>query len=217
MIRLSELINKNCPFGIKKEKYREIFKEAVGDNEYLPQYDADYPRWSTCTGVTSETRGFPCGLWILFHTIIGNAHKLSLGKFYLVYISTNKMFFIDSQFNPLRIFNQLHGWINTFYSCKHCALLYTEITTNVFPLNEKTIQKPEDIIIYLWKVHNEVNIRLKSIPVDGASFKKDYFPYPFVCKTCRAGDNFNMIKVQDFLIDHYGTIVPWEGKMMKHN
>ncbi|ORC91041.1 putative quiescin sulfhydryl oxidase, partial [Trypanosoma theileri] len=53
-------------------------------------------QWRTCSGSSSEYRGFPCAMWLLYHSLTANA---------------------DKEANPLEI---IQNYVRYFFSCEHC-------------------------------------------------------------------------------------------------
>ena len=93
-----------------------------------------------CKGSQPHHRGYPCGLWTLFHTITVNAAK-------------------DDNMN---LFNGLSStivdYIENFFQCRHCA--------KNFQMKVRSIQygtlpvKAKDTMTWLWQIHNMANVKL---------------------------------------------------------
>ncbi len=60
--------------------------------------------------------------------------------------------------------------------------------------------------MYMWKVHNIVNARLKGRETEDPHFPKYQFPAPFLCPQCNKNGIFDEIEVRSFLVRHYSDI-----------
>jgi thiol oxidase len=96
-----------------------------------------------CNGSEPHHRGYPCGLWTLFHTITVNAAK-------------------DDNMN---LFNGLSStivdYVQNFFQCRHCAknfqMKVRSIKQGALP------EKAKDTMMWLWQIHNMANIKLTGI------------------------------------------------------
>ncbi|VDM74963.1 unnamed protein product [Strongylus vulgaris] len=149
--------------------------------------------WQHCKGTTPMFRGYTCGLWTTFHAL--TVHS---------YIDTIK----DSNMNPLKPLKSIQGWVKGFFGCKHCRKHFMNMTTNIFPMTERRIRHPHDMMTYLWRAHNIVNNRLHGDPTEDPQFIKMQFPPPFLCPTCHSGGQFSRRQVRNFLLRYYGSIKP---------
>lgn len=85
-----------------------------------------------------DCRGFPCGLWTLFHLLTTQSVRLDY----------------DYRIVPNIIFD----YVTTVFSCRVCGDNFI-MEENIFQIHELTSNK--DSVIWLWKLHNKVNERLQ--------------------------------------------------------
>ncbi|RCN47689.1 thioredoxin [Ancylostoma caninum] len=149
--------------------------------------------WQHCKGTTPMFRGYTCGLWTTFHAL--TVHT---------YIDTIK----DTNVNALKPLKSIQGWVKGFFGCQHCKRHFMNMTTNIFPMTERRIRHPHDMMTYLWRAHNIVNNRLHGDPTEDPQFIKMQFPPPFLCPTCHSGGQFSRRQVRNFLLRYYGSIKP---------
>ncbi|GMT24926.1 hypothetical protein PFISCL1PPCAC_16223 [Pristionchus fissidentatus] len=149
--------------------------------------------WQHCQGTTPSTRGYTCGLWTTFHAL--TVHT---------YIDTIK----DEEVDSLKPLKAIQGWVKSFFGCEHCKNHFMNMTTKLFPMNERRVRHPHDMMTYLWRAHNIVNQRLHGDATEDPQFIKTQFPPPFLCPTCHSGGAFSRRQVRNFLLRYYGSIEP---------
>ena len=70
--------------GLSGNEFREIIDKKTS-NAYLPTRDQQYRH---CAGSAPQYRGYPCALWLLFHTLTVSQYKIGLidllNKCYLI-------------------------------------------------------------------------------------------------------------------------------------
>ena len=59
-------------------------------------------RWRGCSGSEARYRGYPCGLWSVFHTLTVTAHE------------------IEGSAN-VSVLPAIHGYVKHFFSCEYCS------------------------------------------------------------------------------------------------
>jgi len=101
--------------------------------------------------------GYPCGLWILFHSMLANSDvKRAHLTLYIIY-----------------------EWVQNFYGCVECAANFNqEWEENDGPDQRGHIETS----LWLWRVHNMVRARLTEED-DGIS-PKPQWPSPSECAMC---------------------------------
>ncbi|CAG0914860.1 unnamed protein product [Notodromas monacha] len=116
-----------------------------------------------CRGSDPKYRGYPCGLWMLFHTIIMEAHD-------------------DQEGEPHSILTSIHGYIMNFFGCDYCKKHFDDMAEkfNMFHIRNKTAA-----VLWLWKAHNRVNWRLKGDVNEDPENPKLQFPPSDMCESCR--------------------------------
>ncbi|XP_051145836.1 sulfhydryl oxidase 1-like [Andrographis paniculata] len=150
----------------------------------------DVPRgyWEFCRGSKNETRGFSCGLWILFHSLS-------------VRVADE-----ESQ----TAFTTICDFIRNFFACQECRQHFYSMCSTV----SNPFQTQRDFAVWLWKAHNKVNERLMneevSLGTGDPEFPKTPWPPRQLCPKCsvsRSGGSridWNVDEVYRFLVTYYG-------------
>ena len=179
----------------------------------------DLPQnWIGCRGSAAQFGGYPCGLWTLWHTMTVSHAEKSRGHDE------------DSKEAKL-ILKAMVGFIDHFFSCRECARHFLQAAEDGKAI-DRDVHSLDDSILWLWKTHNKVNIRLSGDITDDSSFPKTKFPDKEHCSGCysnAAGSDlwseFRLNKIIVFLKDLYGTsgiifsklvITDKEDKDLKH-
>jgi thiol oxidase len=138
-------INKQAN-GISGKQFRE-FADINKPNSYLPN---NHVRYQYCVGSSPQYRGYPCALWLLFHTLTVSQvesgiyiHLLSSFLFYLFSICPE-----SAQMHILEIPSAIKLFIKHFFGCRHCSENFMKETTD---LNQLDSNNKHAAIIYLWK------------------------------------------------------------------
>ncbi|KAJ8747763.1 hypothetical protein K2173_013071 [Erythroxylum novogranatense] len=125
-----------CPPGILRTSKEEHAGNSKGILMNYPICGKEVPRgyWMFCRGSRNDTRGFSCGLWVLFHSL---SVQIEDG---------------ESQF----IFTSICEFIHNFFICEECRQHFYRMCSSVsHPLNSS-----REFALWLWNTHNKVNERL---------------------------------------------------------
>lgn len=137
--------------------------------------------WSSCRGTWPGKRGFTCGLWSLFHTVIANSD--------------------DS--HALEDTKIIRAVIADLFGCKDCR----DHFLNHIAWNEKSTGSRHDAQIWWWQAHNQVNLRVQGIEQqyqDGdPQFPKVQWPAQAQCPRCHVQGGWNAEAVTNFLDQYY--------------
>uniref|UniRef100_A0AC34FJM6 Sulfhydryl oxidase n=1 Tax=Panagrolaimus sp. ES5 TaxID=591445 RepID=A0AC34FJM6_9BILA len=176
---------------MKADEWLEKFK-TIDDSKDNPFPEKD--PWQHCKGTGPEYRGYTCGLWTAFHTLIVHANL------------NNK----DKKADPMEPLKAIQGWVKSFFGCKPCKKHFIEMTEKTYKMDKEKIKNSEDAVLYLWNAHNIVNERLHGKPeTEDPQFLKYQFPPEFLCKDCqKSEDKFDDKKVMSFLNKYYTKIKP---------
>lgn len=197
--------------NISSDGFVKILEESCSENSYVPKRII----WTGCAGLyiiffmlyilaytirinfhslfiiagsEPKYRGKPCSLWMTFHTMTVGGLNSS---------------------NVANMMRSIKDYIVNFFSCTSCAENFAKETAN---LDEEIGQTDKDAILYLWKIHNEVNKRL-SKEVDHVldpRHPKIQFPGKALCENCRSDQQltkFDDEEVFTFLKNFYGSII----------
>ncbi|CAF1198762.1 unnamed protein product [Adineta steineri] len=182
MTYLKNLLSKvdNQPNGITGKKFRE-FADINTPESYLPNNQV---RYQYCTGSLPRYRGYPCGLWLLFHTLTVSQVQSEPKRMRIVEIPS-----------------AVKSFIKHFFGCRHCSDNFMKETSDFHQLDSGD---KNSAIIYLWKIHNHVNKRLHGDETEDPKHPKVQFPSENLCSTCQSDDNnFDMTTTLNFLLKFY--------------
>ncbi|XP_011621144.1 sulfhydryl oxidase 2 isoform X1 [Amborella trichopoda] len=151
----------------------------------------DVPRgyWIFCRGSKNDTRGFSCGLWVLFHSIsvrVGDGESHSA-------------------------FTAICDFIHNFFICQECRQHFHKMCSSV-PTH---FNSTRDFALWLWRTHNQVNERLMKEEADAGTadpnFPKRIWPSKLLCPSCYTSsthkDSWNEAEVFIFLVNYYGKML----------
>ncbi|URD74187.1 Erv1 / Alr family [Musa troglodytarum] len=148
--------------------------------------------WIFCRGSKNDTRGFSCGLWVLFHSLsvrVGDGESQS-------------------------VFTAICDFIQNFFVCDDCRRHFHKMSSSVsVPFNTT-----RDLSMWLWRAHNRVNERLnkeeKELGTGDPRFPKIIWPPKQLCRSCYVSSSrkrrsnmkmdWNEDEVYKFLVGYYG-------------
>ncbi|XP_025016638.1 sulfhydryl oxidase 2 [Tetranychus urticae] len=165
--------------GLEMDDFTSVLDKLNQHNPFpKPQ------NWITCQGSEPGFRGYPCSLWLLFHTLTVNE-----------YIKTN------GEPNDHRVLYTMRDYITNFFSCAECAKHFREMSSNM----ESSLINPNGSILWLWRAHNIVNRRLAKDLTEDPVHPKTQYPPTSVCNTCWTSDGlrFNETQTFNFLLTRY--------------
>lgn len=116
--------------------------------------------WVSCRG---ERRGYSCGLWLLFHSLSVRV--------------------ADSE--SAAAFSAIHSFVEHFFNCQECRQHFLEMISRKLDV----IASQEDLVLWLWHAHNEVNMRLAKEEEVSKKWNPNYpkvvWPTRQQCSECR--------------------------------
>lgn len=180
--------------GISGEEFSQLVKSV---EEQMSSMYSGPAQWIACKGSREGYRGYPCGLWTLFHTLTVN------------FALQDKR---DLQQNPTTVLRAMHGYIKNFFGCADCSQHFQQMAAanKIFD-----VQSLDENILWLWRAHNEVNARLSGDSTEDPKHKKIQYPSTEHCPMCRhSNGSWNEERVLEYLkkkysytaINHYGSI-----------
>lgn len=176
LVRFLDVLGKYFPFGTTGHRFLIELKENVESTSSISGKQVkDYvenvektghvfstkPLWLACEGSIAGHRGYPCGLWKLFHFLTVNA------------IGTSP---------PSEVLLAMHGFIKNFFGCADCSQHFQDMA------KRRGITNPTshmEVVLWLWAAHNEVNNRLAGDATEDPQFPKIQFPDKSRCPSCR--------------------------------
>ncbi|NWI62007.1 QSOX1 oxidase, partial [Todus mexicanus] len=144
---------------------RNTLKEAMKNNR-----DASHPAmlptnvtWVGCQGSERHFRGYPCGLWTLFHLLTVQAAQSGPNKEL-----------------PLEVLSTMRCYVRHFFGCQECAEHFEAMAAK----SMEQVASRDEAVLWLWSHHNEVNARLAGGDTEDPKFPKLQWPPPDMCPQC---------------------------------
>ncbi|NWQ83910.1 QSOX1 oxidase, partial [Columbina picui] len=144
---------------------RDALKEAMKNNG-----EASHPAvlptnvtWVGCQGSEPQFRGYPCGLWTIFHLLTVQAAQSGPDKEL-----------------PLEVLNIMRCYVRHFFGCRDCAQHFEAMAAK----SMDQVAGREESVLWLWSHHNEVNARLAGGDTEDPNFPKLQWPPPDLCPQC---------------------------------
>ncbi|KAI6064185.1 Sulfhydryl oxidase 1 [Aix galericulata] len=144
---------------------RSALKEAVKNNQ-----DANPPAvlptnvtWVGCRGSEPHFRGYPCGLWTVFHLLTVQAAQGGPDKEL-----------------PLEVLGTMRCYVRYFFGCQECAQHFEAMAAK----SMDQVKGRDEAVLWLWSHHNEVNARLAGGDTEDPQFPKLQWPPPDMCPQC---------------------------------
>ncbi|XP_076436162.1 sulfhydryl oxidase 2-like [Babylonia areolata] len=133
----------------------------------LQDQDAFLPtdlHWVRCQGSRPGYRGYPCGMWTLFHVLSVSAYQHA-----------------QAAGHGAEVVQTLCTYLDHFSACHHCTHTFLAMATNL----QAKIRTPADGVLWLWMAHNKVNRRLRGAESEDPRHPKTQFPSAESCPACR--------------------------------
>lgn len=129
--------------------------------------------WKMCNGSRPHLRGYPCGLWLLMHTL--TVLTLPLNHTHSSLNHTHQPHPITST----RALTIVTKFIRNFFSCEVCREHFVAMARTL------SLGDPGDAVLWAWEAHNVVNARLSLENGSGDPFHpKHLFPSISRCPYC---------------------------------
>eukprot|EP00051_Salpingoeca_urceolata_P011967 m.148835 g.148835 ORF g.148835 m.148835 type:complete len:402 (+) comp17328_c0_seq2:1018-2223(+) len=142
--------------------------------------------WAQCRGSQPHFRGYTCGLWSVFHSVLSTCPGERQAR------------------SALRT---VAAFVKHFFGCRVCAEHFADMAATLD--NDLATHDQGTAVLWLWRAHNRVNLRLKSPdnPSQDPQHPKQLFPTMQQCPSCRPSgeeSEFDEAAVLDFLQGFYG-------------
>ena len=155
-------------------------------------------KWVGCQGSKPQYGNYPCGLWSLWHTLTVH-HALKK----------------DGQ--PRDVMEAMKEYIQQYFGCRECARHFDQAILNGDGIIEN-VNSAKDSVLYLWHIHNKVNIRLSGDMSEDPQYPKLVFPdkdFCFKCHKPTSGtnlwDEFDRDEIYNFMVNQYSNKVNKQG------
>ena len=135
-----------------------------------------HARTSTRARGAVNARGYPCGLWQLFHSLMAQAGRSGAAA-------------------ELRVLSAIRLFVEHFFGCSDCAAHFGSMVTDAAdPMPTvggggfgRAAHAPGAAALWLWRAHNRVNLRLNASgerAVLRLGLHKLQWPGPELCPEC---------------------------------
>ncbi|XP_069719181.1 sulfhydryl oxidase 1 [Phaenicophaeus curvirostris] len=144
---------------------RSVLKEAMKNNRDA-SHTAMLPTnvtWVGCLGTEPHFRGYPCGLWTIFHLLTVQAAQSGP----------------DTEL-PLEVLSTMRCYVRHFFGCRDCAQHFEAMAAE----SMDRVASRREAVLWLWSHHNEVNARLAGGDTEDPKFPKLQWPPPDLCPQC---------------------------------
>ncbi|XP_014205595.1 sulfhydryl oxidase 2-like [Copidosoma floridanum] len=168
------------------------FKEQIKLKEkgLAPVYSANLTAktYIGCKGSKPTFRGYPCGLWTLFHTLtVAAAEKEA-----------------NNDKDVPSVLTTMHAYVKNFFACAECAQHFQEMAAKRKLFDSRG---GDEDVLWLWRAHNEVNERLAGDATEDPEHKKIQYPSAEHCPDCRLSDGkWNEHEVLKYLKAKYSKV-----------
>jgi len=150
--------------------------------------------WKACKGSNDRYGGYSCGLWMLWHQLTVAQYNDGAGE-----VGT--------------VLKSMVEYVREFFSCLECARHFLQMVENGTRVQAE-VKSHEDQVLFLWRDHNKVNIRLRSeSKQEDPAFPKIWYPSSEFCENCYnenidetnviADKDINKNAVLEFMLDMY--------------
>ncbi|XP_033643196.1 sulfhydryl oxidase 1-like isoform X1 [Asterias rubens] len=163
-------------------KILQRVKGNLAANQQFAVFLENEVRWLSCQGSTHVYRGYPCGLWTLFHTLTVSQAALNSN---------------DVDADAKEVLNAMKGYMKYFFGCRECSENFAEESISL----DSSVVSLDDSILWLWETHNRVNKRLAGALSEDPEYPKVQFPSETECKLCH--DPFNPSHWKTSAVLHY--------------
>lgn len=156
----------------------------------LTQYKSQIPKlreWKSCLGSDPKYRGYPCSMWLLFHTLTVNEYLKSMEP--------------NSKWSNLHLaLYSIRDYIKYFFSCTSCARHFVTMSSDL----ESQLIHPNSSVLWLWEAHNKVNNRLMGEINEDPLHLKEQFPSKRLCTQCfDSSESYSHPHILQFLANKY--------------
>uniref|UniRef100_A0A8C6Y5H7 Sulfhydryl oxidase n=1 Tax=Naja naja TaxID=35670 RepID=A0A8C6Y5H7_NAJNA len=141
------------------------WEEALKNKKEFPNATLpERPHWIGCQGSKPQFRGFPCGLWTLFHhlTVQASSQKESASS------------------DIPEVLPTMRGYIRNFFGCRMCAEHFEGMAAE----SMHEVNNRDEAVLWLWSRHNRVNARLAGTATGDPKFPKIQWPPKSLCSSC---------------------------------
>ncbi|XP_071097045.1 sulfhydryl oxidase 2-like [Haliotis cracherodii] len=163
---------------LRGEAWSRQLDAIQAKGSFLP----DDVTWVGCAGSETRYRGYPCGMWTLFHTLTVSSH--------LSHLRTN----------PQEVLLGISGYMKNFFGCEECSHNFLKMASTV----EQEVHEGSDTVLWLWRAHNKANKRLHGDLSEDPQHPKLQFPSRTSCPKCHKDNtDWDEAQVLTYLVGLY--------------
>lgn len=155
------------------EEFSQVARTT--EEEMSPVYSGAPRQWIGCKGSMDSYRGYPCGLWTMFHMLTVN---FALERHKDVTRALSR--------DPAAVLRAMYDYIRNFFGCADCAAHFVEMANKNKIFN---VRSKDEAVLWLWRAHNQVNARLSGDDTEDPEHKKIQYPAVEHCSACRYVNN----------------------------
>ncbi|KAK0177524.1 hypothetical protein PV328_001571 [Microctonus aethiopoides] len=172
-------------------------KTTIDDNEFrnliaLIKNESNQSKefeWIGCKSSLPHLRRYTCGLWTMFHTLTVQ---------YAIATDENHL---NTDVGE-KVILAIYGYAKYFFGCSHCAEHFVYMAEKNNITEHRTADQS---VLWLWKAHNEVNLRLANDATEDPEYPKIQYPSKVHCPACRNdNETWNEPEVLKYLKEKYG-------------
>lgn len=162
--------------------------------------------WQMCSSSTPARHAYPCGLWLLFHTLMAHAEPM----------------------HAMQTLEAITGYVDAFFGCDECAIHFHNLSASMHAellgeparsrsravANDRTgmAEMRDRTEIWLWAAHNKVNQMLRHEITLGLAPFAEFAPYQWpsrvVCPECY---DFAERSPSSGLGEHHHRVLHYQG------
>jgi len=162
--------------GLRDALRNKPANETVTSDEWLALVqDASLPivqPWEKCVGSLPHLRGYPCSVWTAFHVL-----SVKAAKMYEIHQP-------DEIPNGRIVLDIMQSFVEHFFTCRDCAQHFLSMALT----STSNVSSADDVVLWLWNAHNEVNGRTKGSASEDPTSPKVQWPNSWTCPSCRDQD-----------------------------
>ncbi|XP_019741251.1 sulfhydryl oxidase 2 [Hippocampus comes] len=187
MERLSDWLN---GLPLKQIAYQAVLDLLDNKMRTADAFLSPGLNWVGCRGSREGLRGYPCAFWTLFHVLTVQQHH-------------KPQALANTGLAGARgVLTVMRGYMRHFFGCRQCGRHFDSASTTLTSVNSTGEQ-----LLWLWHVHNQVNLRLAGSLSDDPGFPKRLWPDPSMCAPCHEEQAGARVWVREevsrFLQRHY--------------
>lgn len=186
--KVHNILSTHVAKNMSGEEWMNKLDSIQDRDSFLPEV----VRWESCQGSAPQYRGYPCGMWTLFHVLTVEAFHQNSG---------------NRKDNPQEVLLAVKGYMEHFFGCSECSRNFLSMAATI----PDEVKSHKDSVLWLWSAHNKANKRLQGDASEDPHHPKVQFPPETLCPLCnqmvKSDQGMSLSwdgdKVLDFLLQYY--------------